>query len=271
MGENRSTLEKRQRGLPSCYRYKIRNASELIHCIPSSEVECGVRCSIIRACASSSPTVAAAVKSIVSPKSTALKNEYKALVPNAQSPQHTKEFACSDETVRLLFEDRPGGNNVRQDMAYLKVSSPGRIFDTYEKEKQKIPITLSAYLELLKFFKMEYRLVDNHMESDFKKMNEQKECLTLRQNFSFKGKADIEFKQCLDQSNAFNLDLLMTKCSDTGKKTVTLQYTNKAMGRLTLPPKVMEEMGQDLPYLLSFLEDGFDYKELQESKKTRQS
>ena len=109
------------------------------------------------------------------------------------------------------------------------------------------------------------------MESDFKKMNDQKECLTLRQNFSFRGKADIEFRQCLDQSNAFNLDLLMTKCCDTGKKTVTLQYTDKAMGKLTLPPKVMEQMGQDLPYLVGYLEDGFDYKELQENKKMRQS
>ena len=50
-----------------------------------------------------------------------------------------------------------------------------------------------------------------------------------------------------------------------------LQYTDKAMGKLTLPPKVMEQMGQDLPYLVGYLEDGFDYKELQESKKMHQS
>lgn len=271
MGESRATADKRQRVLPSSYRYKIQEANEFIHSVPSSECEFGVKCSIVKDVPDTSPIVAAAVKSILSPKSTAAKNEYKALLPNSQSPVHSKEFACHSGTVKLLFEDRPGGNNNKRDMAYVCVSAPGKSFDSYEKETHKIAMTVPAYLELLKFFKTEFRLVDNHIESDYKKMTEKKDCLTLQKNISFKGKADIEFRQCLDQSNAFNLDLIITKFSSNGKKTVTLQYTDKAMGRLTIPALVMEEMGQDLPSIVSYLEEGFEYKESPVSKKQRQS
>lgn len=270
MGDNRSASEKRPRELRTCYRYKLRDASELIHSIPSSEVEYGVCCNIVKESSGSLDALAAAVKSILSPTSTAAKKEYKALVTDSQSPAHISEYVCHNNIFKIVFEDRPGGNKVRKDMVYLQVSPPGKAFEPYEKEKHKLAITLSAYIELLKFFKSDFRLLDNRMESDYKRMNNLKECLPLKQNFSFRGKADIEYKQCLDQSNNFNLDLVITKSGDQGRKNISLQYTDKSMGRLTLPPTVMEEMGKDLPHLLNFLEEGFEYKEPPSLKRQRQ-
>lgn len=258
---------KRQYEGSASYTYKLRDASELLHFIASSEVEYGVQCSMIKE-SRSTPAVSSAVKSITSPNSSAQKNEYKALVAPT-SPLRHKEFSAHSSLVKTLFEDRPGSGNVHRDVAYLRVSPPGKAFEPYDKEKNKLAITVNAYLKLLQFFKSEYHLVDNRMESDYKNMLEKKQWLPLGPTISFKGGADIEFKLILDHSNAFNLELVIVKKFDYGgKRSIYLQYTDTSMGRISLPGSVMVELSKDLPYISSLL-DG-EYKEAMDVKRSRQ-
>lgn len=258
---------KRQYEGSATYTYKLKDASELLHFIASSEVEYGVQCSMIKE-SKSTAAVSSAVKSITSPNSSALKNEYKALV-DPSPPVHHKEFLVHSSLVNTLFEDRPGGGNVHRDVAYLRVSSPGRAFEPYDKEKNKLAITLSAYLKLLNFFKSEYHLVENRMESDYKNMLEKKQWLPLGPTISFRGAANIEFKLILDHSNAFNLELVIVRKFDYGgKRSIYLQYTDASMGRISLPGTVMVELSRDLPYISSLL-DG-EYKEAMDVKRSRQ-
>lgn len=188
--------QKRQYCGTASYSYKLKDACEVLHFIQSSEKEYGVQCNIIRETKnkgshsytttepskSPSAALAEAVESICSPTTSGLKNDYKNIVTQ-QSPsynisqsvcQQNKEFAVHSNIAKTLFEERQGGHKVRRDVAYLRVTSPGKAFETYEKEKQKIAMTVSAYLELLRFFKSEYRLLENRMEHDYKKMLEKK-------------------------------------------------------------------------------------------------
>ncbi len=242
------------------YTYKLRDASQLLHSLPSSQNEYGVQCCMIR---EGPMSVEDAVKSITSPTSSTSKREYRALVTPSASPAPHQEFSAHTSLVKTLFD------NKRRDVAYLRVCPPGKAFETYDKEKHKLAITIRAYLDLLRFFKSEYHLVCKRMEQDRKHMLDKTEWLPLLPTLSFKGGADIDYRLPLDQANAFDLELVIKKKFDATHKTITLQYTDEKMGYIVLPGTVMEILSKDLPFITSFL-DG-EYKEGSSSKRSRQS
>jgi hypothetical protein len=244
------------------YTYKLRDASQLLHYLPSSENEFGVQCCMIR---EGPMSVEEAVKSITSPTTSASKREYRALVTPSASPAPHQEFAAHASLVKTLFDDR----NKRRDVAYLRVCPPGKSFETYEKEKYKLAMTIRAYLDLLRFFKSEYHLVSKRMEQDRKHMMDKTEWLPLLPTVSFKGGADIDYRLPLDRANTFDLELVIKKKFDATHKTIMLQYTDEKMGYIMLPGPVMEILCKDLPFITSFL-DG-EYKEASTSKRSRQS
>jgi len=179
------------------------------------------------------------------------------------------EFAVHASLVKKLFEDRSGGGkNLRRDVAYLQVSLPGKTFETYDREKYRLPITVNAYFEVLKFFKQEYRMVENRMEADYKTMMERKNWLSLCPSISFRGGADIEFKLPVDVSNSFTLNLVVRKVYETGKKCIFLEYSDASMGKIPLPATGMAELAKDHSFL-SGLCNG-DYKESMINKRSRQ-
>lgn len=183
-----------------------------------------------------------------------------------QQSHYLDEFVMHASLVKKLYEDRP--KQVRRDVAYLKVSQPGKSFDTYDREKYRLPMTMNAYFEVLKFFKQEYRMVENRMEADYKNMLERKEWLSVCPSIAFRGGADIEFKMPVDMSNGFTLDLVIRKSYESGKKSIYLEYSEPSMGKILLPGSVMEELSQDLSFLMGLCNG--DYKETLIHKRSRQ-
>lgn len=309
---SKNGTKKRSGDGSASYSYSVIDTSEMLHFIPSSEVECGFQASLMKnvpfggsngssgssgsSSASSSKSnamaaLAAAVKSITEPVtvSPGSKSRY-----SLQQQQHhnynystggagvvvtigdgsgssttTKnEFTCHNEFVNLLFDDRPSGGNTSRDVAYLRVSSPGKAFETYDREKYKMPITMAAYFELLKFFKTEWRMVESRIEMDHKNMMDKREWLSLCPTISFRGGANICFKTQLDSSNCFTLDLVIRKNFETGKRTVSLEYSAENMGKLVVPGPVLEQLAKDKDFLVG-LSKG-EYKEAPVTKRSRQ-
>ena len=259
------------------YSYKCIDSSEILHYFPASEVEHGVQCNIVKekhpkivgnATAGkksslpsmSNAAIAAAVKSITSSPTLSTK------VTDFPRHQHN-EFAVHNHIVKKLFEDRPG-KALKKDVAYLKVSSMGKAFESYDREKNRLVMILPAYFELLRFFKTEYRMVLNRMESDYRSMMEGTDWFSLCPTISFRGPADTVFSTVLDSSNGFDLKLTMTNRLEMGKKNIVLHYTDESMGRLSLPGEVMEVLAKDMTFLEG-LSNG-EYKESSVAKKSRQ-
>lgn len=263
------------------YTFNSIDADEIRHSVASSEVEQGVHCVIVREAsmqasqknnsshqkqksAMSSSALEAAVRSItMSPSSSG------SALPESspkKKPQHN-EFSVHAHIVRKLFEDR-SGKSMRKDVAYLRVSPCGKAFESYDREKNRLVMTLSAYMELLKFFKSEYRLVCNRMDSDYKKMSERAEWISLCPSISFRGSADTTYSMVLDSSNTFCLMLIITHRFEHNRRSIMLQYTDDTMGQLSLPGSVMEEMASNQHYLESLAVG--EYKEAANSKRSRQ-
>lgn len=186
--------------------------------------------------------------------------------------RYLNEFVVHASQVKKLFEDRPAttlaGKKDKRDIAYLKVCQPGKAFESYDREKYRLAMTVNAYFEVLKFFKNEYRRVENRMEDDYKNMIEERENLAFTPRVGFYGGADIEYRQPVDMTNTFQLDLVITKEFRSGKRSAKLAYSDESMGSILIPANAMEEMAEDLPFLVG-LANG-DYKENMIHKRARQ-
>jgi hypothetical protein len=318
---SKSGSKKRSGDGTSSYSYSVIDTSEMIHFVPSSEVEFGFQACLMKnvpvgasgsgsssnsnnssSSSNNSSTskmnamaaLAAAVKSITEPVavSPGSKNRYTYQQQQQQQQHHNynystggagasgaqgdgssssstkNEFACHNDLVNLIFDDRPSGGNTSRDVAYLRVSNPGKAFETYDREKYKLPITMAAYFDLLKFFKTEWRMVESRIEMDHKNMLEKREWMSLCPTISFRGGANICFRTQLDSSNCFTLDLVIRKHYETGKRTVSLEYSEESMGKLIVPGPVLEQLAKDKDFLLG-LSKG-EYKEAPVTKRSRQ-
>ena len=141
----------------------------------------------------------------------------------------------------------------------------GKAFESYDREKNRLVMILPAYFELLRFFKTEYRMVLNRMESDYRSMMEGTDWFSLCPTISFRGPADTVFSTVLDSSNGFDLKLTMTNRLEMGKKNIVLHYTDESMGHMSLPGAVMEVLAKDMTFLKG-LSNG-EYKESSVAKK----
>lgn len=257
--------------LPATYTYRCIEATEVRHSVSSSEIECGVQCTILKERGtpatlqrkiSSSAAVAAAVRSITASPSTSPPRPADIVLSDQNS-----EFSVHAHIVTKLFEDRPG-KPMRRDLVYLKVSPCGKAFESYDRERNRLVMTLPAYLELLRFFKNEYRLVLNRMESDRRNMTKGKEWMPLISNVCFRGPADTVYNIVLDSSNSFCLNLTVTNRFDAGKKMIMLQYTDETMGQVGLPGPALEILAKDLSYIEGLVKG--EYKEASLPKRNRQ-
>lgn len=189
---------------------------------------------------------------------------------SSTSAVNLKQYSVHAGIAKRLFADRDLCGKGR-DIVYLRTSPPGKCFETsYEREKHKLPLTLTAYLELLKFFKTEYSPLEGRMEMDFRNMQECREWIKLEPAISFCGGADIEFRVTLDKAPSFSLDLWVTQHYKTGKKSVALRYSDETMGgSLPLPPLAMQQMARNLDKLAELL-NKCEYKEPPLAKRARQ-
>lgn len=152
--------------------------------------------------------------------------------------------------------------------AFLQVAPPNKAFEKFDQEKYKIVIPVKAYYKVLDFFLTEWPLVVKRCECDYNDMMAGTEWITLTPSISFRGPADIIYRQTIDSTTAVNLDLVVTKRGDsTGKITVCLVYTEEKLGNINLPPFPMLQMAHEM----KFLKDLYEYKETIIPKKSRQS
>ena len=215
--------------MASTYTYKLSKASELSHFILSSEKEHGIQTFIFKDCV-----------------------------------KIREEYASHGPLVDTLYAERP---EVSKDIVLLQVAHPGKSFAKYADDKHKIALTLGAYLELLKFFRGEYSKLMKRIDTDIKNMTTKSEWMMLNPFISFRGPADILFKQVLDATGKFSLDLHIYKEWEQGTLSMTLAYSDEKMGSIPLPLAPMKQLARDLPTISSLV----DYKETSPNKRHRQS
>lgn len=151
------------------------------------------------------------------------------------------QFKIHTNVVKKLFVE-----NAPRDVVFMQVSFPGKAFELYDKEKNKLPITLKAYIELLKFFANDYERILSRSEGDSHVMTGHKKWLSLSPTISFRGPADICFKKTLERGIHQDLDLYFEKKQGIGRRSVTLRYSNSDMGILYIHPPAIMHLAKDL-------------------------
>jgi hypothetical protein len=167
----------------------------------------------------------------------------------------------SSPIVKALCDNRV------KDVAFLHVAIPGKTFDVFEHEKYKLALTPKAYIKLLEFFVSDYELVLKRMESDYHAIKTKKAWMTLKTDVSIRDPVEIVFTLPLDVTNAFALELKITKRIDVNKTNILLAYTDEEMGFIHLPPQPMMLLAESYNYLSSL----YNYKEPVAPKRSRQS
>jgi hypothetical protein len=178
---------------------------------------------------------------------------------------YTKDYTLKlSKIFKLLNDGRP---QAIQEVALLHVAPPGSFFDMYDKELYKFAMIPAAYFKLMEFFKSEFALVLKRMESDYQTMQKKTEWIKHSTDISFRGIANIVYRQELDSTNTFVLNLKVTKSGKTGKTKISLIYSDDNLGTIHLPPVPMTQLALTYPNLLQL----YNYKDLSTSKKSRQS
>lgn len=212
------------------YSYKLRSNTDLCHFCAPSDKDFGVQCLLLR--------------------------------ENNNIRSVTVQYY---NVAMQMYENRLGFTP--KDFVFIQVAAPNNSFQSFDAEKYKLIITASAYFKLLEFFSSEWAHVQKRFDSDYGDLKSNSEWISLNPGISFRGPADIYYKLPLDTTNTFSLDLAVTKRMDSGKVTVSLNYTDPKLGCLALPIGPMLQLTQDYAYLKSL----YDYKEPLATKKSRQS
>lgn len=172
------------------------------------------------------------------------------------------QFKVHANLVKELFPE-----NAPRDVVFMQVAGPGKAFEQYDKVKCKLPITLKAYIKLLKFFETEYPRVLSRSDADSQIMTAGVKWLSLSPSITFRKPADICFKKTLERGVHQNLELFYEKRHLTGKRCVTLKYTNQDLGILFVPPPAMTLLAKEVDIINNLQ----DYIGVSMPKKSRQS
>ena len=171
-------------------------------------------------------------------------------------------FKSQSRLVNKLFaEDEP------RDVVFMQLTAPGKAFETYEKEKNKLAISLKAYCELLNFFASDYALLKSRMDGDIHIMSQGQQWLSMMPSMTFRNPANICFRKTLVKNIHYTLDLYIECRAGVGKKTATLRYSNEDLGILYINPQVLVHLAKDRT-IISGLQT---YKGGPLAKKSRQS
>lgn len=176
-----------------------------------------------------------------------------------------KEYTAQHSNIfSVLFEGRTQNT---KDVAFLHVASPGKAFGHFDKEKYKIALLPKAYFNVLEFFKTEWPLVFQHMETDYQAAKVKKEWIWYSPTINIRNPGHITFQKIIDSAGPLKLTLQITKNVKIGKTNISLFYSDETMGSIQLPPLTMVNMANDLASLNSL----YHYKDEVPSKKSRQS
>ena len=210
------------------YSYNLTDANEICHFVLPNEQDYGMQNTVLRNCGT-------------------LKEPYK----------------VHAHIVDKLFQE-----NEPRDVVFMQMTGPGKAFESYDKEKHKIPITLRAYIELLKFFANDYQLLLKRIDGDNHLMTNGKEWLSLTPAISFKGPANITYRKTLEKPpTGVELELQVVRRVDLGKTSITLRYSDEDLGMLYLHPSALVYLAKDRAYISSLV----TYKGASTPKRSRQS
>lgn len=171
-------------------------------------------------------------------------------------------FKVHAHIVNQMFKEKEP-----RDVVFMQVTGPGKAFEPYDKEKYKLPITLKAYIELLKFFANDYQMLLNRIDADNHVMSTGKEWLSLTPAISFKGPADITYKKTLEKGCSFDLEIQVVRRVDLSKTSVTLKYSKEDLGMMYIHPPALLHLAKDRTYISSLV----SYKGGSTPKRSRQS
>jgi hypothetical protein len=151
-----------------------------------------------------------------------------------------------------------------KDVVLIQVSAPGKLFEPFDIEKDKIVIHAKAYCKMLEFFLNEVSNVVSKFEDDAARMKNG-EWIMAEPGLSFRGKRNIVATVELDSGPSYTLELVLTRRIDINITQIVLGYKDGNMGLVCLPLNQMVHIASQYPRLHNF------YKESVSSKKSRQS
>lgn len=172
------------------------------------------------------------------------------------------QYKVHADLVNKLFAE-----NAQRDVVFMQVTGPGKAFELYDKAKCKLPITLKAYVKLLKFFESEYSRIVSRSDGDTQIMRAGLKWLSLSPSITFRKPADICFKKTLERGIHHDLDLFFEKRHINGKRCVTLRYTNQDTEVFYVPPPALTYLAQEVDIINNLQ----NYTEVPVQKKSRQS
>jgi hypothetical protein len=209
------------------YEYKPKENCDLCHFVASSEKEYGVQCVILK------------------------------------SMEHVKQYTAQQTDVIKTLCD---GRGIK-DLAFLHIAPPGKSFESFDYEKNKLMLVPKAYLKLLEFFNNDCPGLMKKMEADHQSLKSKIGWHPVKADTTIRGPADIVYTSILDVTHAFVLKLTVLKRIDTGKTSMTLAYSDEAMGSVHLPPQPFSVLCHNW----AFVSGLYNYKDPVPSKKSRQS
>ena len=142
-------------------------------------------------------------------------------------------------------------------------------FVPYDREKEKFPLTMSAFLTLMKTFaKSEFKQWETRLEDIQKNMVNGIEKFPINSTMSFSGMGDIYLVATIKEKSHYSLLLeIMWKHLDVEKRSLILTYTKiKDIQHMNLDPVAMGRLAREHDNLLVAL----GYKEERGRKRSRQ-
>lgn len=184
------------------------------------------------------------------------------------------EFQIHAKVVDQLFSDPNELRNIVFLQMVPPTSSTGNTSTTskfvpYDKEKEKFPLTISAFLTLLKTFaKSEFAHWEAQMEQIQHNMVSGIEKFPISSTLSFSGMGDIYLVATIKEKSHYSLLLeIMWKHLEIEKRSLILTYTKiKDIHHMNLDPVGMCRLAREHDTLLVAL----GYKEERGRKRLRQ-
>lgn len=152
-----------------------------------------------------------------------------------------------------------------KDIVFIHIAMPGKAFEPFDMEKNKLIIPVKAYFKLLEFFQNEAEAVLNRLEAEASAMQTKKTWITVEPGLSFRGIADVIATLQLDSGSSYSLDLVLTRRLDLNITQVVLGYSDHTLGLVGLPIPPMMQLASRHSAVHKY------YKETVSSKKSRQS
>lgn len=157
---------------------------------------------------------------------------------------------------KTLIEKFTGG------VVFMQVSMLGGCFMPYNTEENTLAMTLAAYMNLLHFFKTDYKTLVKRMEEDVQVMQNKERWIVFNPFIKFRGPADICYTLDLDTCNDLKLTLVIYREGvPGGKMEATLKYNHAWLPKIKLPLSSIDILSHDkstLAELLDYKEEGMD-------------